>query len=70
MGIGPVDSMLDIDDRYHGIIGNPYFHPCDENETIRLDTLQYIFRSVYGRNVMARIAKKPTLIIDVGTGSG
>ena len=70
MGAGVVHSHLDFDDRYHGIIGNPYFHPCYESESDRLDVLQYIFRSIYGRNVMVRITRKPTLIIDVGTGSG
>jgi hypothetical protein len=70
MGSGTVDSLLDINDSYHGFTGNPYFHPCGDNEASRLDAVQHIFRSVYGRNVMVRIARKPTLIIDVGTGSG
>ena len=71
MDAGPADPLLRIlTDRHHGIVNNPYFCPCDENERGRLDKLQYIFRSTYGRNVMVRLVKKPTLIIDVGTGSG
>lgn len=57
-------------DRYHGIPDNPYFHPCDESEKYRLDGLQYIFRATFGRNIMVPLGPKPTLIIDVGTGSG
>lgn len=70
MGAGPIHSVLDIDDRYHGIADTPYFHPCDESERSRLDSLQNVFRSVYGGNVMVPITAEPTLIIDVGTGSG
>lgn len=71
MDAGPAPSTFWVlINRHHGIINNPYFHPCDEHEKGRLDGLQYLFRSTYGRNVMVHLIKKPTLIIDVGTGSG
>jgi len=56
--------------RFHGIPDNPYPYPCDDEEKNRLDMMQYIVRSVYGGNVMVPINSKPTLILDVGTGSG
>lgn len=56
--------------RYHGISNNPYIYPCDDGEVIRLKKLHCVARTVYGGNVVAPINAKPTLILDIGTGSG
>jgi hypothetical protein len=56
--------------RIHGISGNPYLYPCDEMEKVRLDAMQYIVHSTYKTNVLVPIIRRPTLILDVGTGSG
>lgn len=56
--------------RYHGVAHSPYFLPCDDDEQIRLDALQYAVRNIYGKNVLVPLPRKPTLILDVGTGSG
>jgi len=56
--------------RYHGVVGNPYPLPNDDEEKDRLDELQLCFRQLVGRNVVAPIRKNPTQIVDVGTGSG
>jgi SAM-dependent methyltransferase len=62
---GPVNV-----DRYHGMPNNSYPYPCDDDEKIRLDEMQYVVRTVYGGNVIAPISKRPTMILDLGTGSG
>jgi len=57
--------------RYHGIEGNRYLLPNDTEEVSRLDDLHYLYRCLLGgRNIVAPIARKPTHILDVGTGSG
>jgi ubiquinone/menaquinone biosynthesis C-methylase UbiE len=66
----PPHFLIFLMDRYHGIVGNPYPLPNDEDEAIRLDELQYAMRTVWGGNVFAPISRTPTKIIDVGTGSG
>jgi hypothetical protein len=62
---GPVNVY-----RYHGMPDNSYPYPCDDDEKIRLDKMQYAVRTVYGGNVIAPISEKPTLILDLGTGLG
>ena len=49
---------------------NLYPYPCDDDEKIRLDTLQNVVRMANGGNIIAPISKKSTLILDLGTGSG
>ena len=56
--------------RYHGVEGNEYPLPNDTEEHTRLDNLQYMFRNLLGRNVVAPIGSRPTRILDVGAGSG
>ena len=56
--------------RYHGIEGNEYPLPNDTEEHTRLDSLQYMFRNLLGRNVVSPISSTPTRILDVGAGSG
>jgi len=56
--------------RYHGIDGNEYPLPNDSEEHTRLDNLQHMFRILLGRNVLAPIGPRPTMILDVGAGSG
>jgi hypothetical protein len=55
---------------YHGIEGNKYPLPNDEEEVRRLDDLHLMYRCHLGRNVLAPIRANPTTIIDLGTGSG
>jgi hypothetical protein len=59
-----------LDRRYHGIEGNRYPLPNDEEEIIRLENLHYMFRGLLGRNILAPISARPSGILDVGTGSG
>jgi hypothetical protein len=54
--------------RYHSIVDNPY--PNDDEEVTRLDELQYVIRCFFGRNILAPISRKPSRILDIGTGSG
>jgi len=56
--------------RVHGIIQSPYPLPNDDEEVIRLDEQHYVFKFIFGRNVLAPISRKATNIVDVGTGSG
>jgi ubiquinone/menaquinone biosynthesis C-methylase UbiE len=49
---------------------NHYPLPNDAEETLRLDELHYLYRCLLGRNVIVPIGRKPTNILDVGTGSG
>ena len=55
---------------YHGIEGNKYPLPNDEEEVRRLDDLHLMYRCHLGRNILAPIGANPTTIIDLGTGSG
>lgn len=52
------------------MLHNPYPFPNDEPEVERLDKLQRLHRLLWRRNVMAPIGRKPSLILDLGTGSG
>jgi SAM-dependent methyltransferase len=56
--------------RYHGIEGNSYPLPNDEDEVSRLDDLHFVYRVILGDNIVAPITRTPTDILDVGTGSG
>jgi len=56
--------------RYHGVTNNPYPLPNDEDEKERLDELHQCYRTLFGGNVVTPIRRKPTQIVDVGTGSG
>jgi methylase of polypeptide subunit release factors len=49
---------------------NPYPLPNDDEEIVRLDELQFVIRSAYGRNILAPISKTSGTILDVGSGSG
>ena len=55
---------------YHGIEGNKYPLPNDEEELRRLDDLHLMYRCHLGRNILCPIVPNPTTIIDLGTGSG
>ena len=57
--------------RFHGT-DNRYPLPNDSEEIVRLDELHYMYRGFLGRNVLAPIShtKRPTNILDIGTGSG
>jgi len=56
--------------RYHGVLGNPYPFPNDRLEMERLDELQCCMHALIGTNIVAPIGRKPTQIVDVGTGTG
>lgn len=58
--------------RCHGVVGNPYFLPNDDEEMIRLDELHFVLRKIYKHNVLAPIGRlsKSAKILDMGTGSG
>src|ERR1700736_2121942 len=58
------------DRRYHAVETNRYPLPNDEEETMRLDELHYLYRSLLGGNVVVPIGRKASSILDVGTGSG
>jgi len=56
--------------RMHGIETNPYPLPNDDEEIVRLDELQFVISGFFGPNILAPIARNPTAILDLGTGSG
>jgi hypothetical protein len=57
--------------RCHGVAGNPYFLPNDDEEMIRLDELHFVMQKIYRRNVLAPIRwLDDANILDIGTGSG
>jgi len=56
--------------RYHGIPDSMYPFPNDEEELVRLDTLQALMHSLYRKNIVAPIGENPQRILDIGTGSG
>jgi hypothetical protein len=56
--------------RYHGIVDNQYPFPNDDEEVVRLDELQFVLRSIFGRNVLVPVSPIATRILDVGSGSG
>lgn len=56
--------------RFHGIEGNNYYLPNDHPEFERLDVINTHMRTMWGSNILAPISPKPSLILDVGTGSG
>jgi hypothetical protein len=56
--------------RYHGMPDNPYYYPADDEEAIRLDEIQFVIRTIFHGNILAPILRKPTQILDLGTGSG
>lgn len=56
--------------RYHGVRSSNYPLPNDAEEVIRLDDLHYMYWCYLHKNVVAPIVPNPTLIIDLGTGSG
>jgi ubiquinone/menaquinone biosynthesis C-methylase UbiE len=44
--------------------------PNDDEEFVRLEVVNFVMRSMYGRNVLAPINSNPSKILDVGAGSG
>jgi hypothetical protein len=54
------------------VINSPYLFSSanDDDEAKRLDKMQYVVRTIWGGNVLVPIIKTPTLILDIGTGSG
>jgi ubiquinone/menaquinone biosynthesis C-methylase UbiE len=51
-------------------LNHGYYLPADEAEARRLDAMQFIFRTIFHRNILPSISVPPSLIIDVGTGPG
>ena len=66
--------------RFHGVEDAPYTLPNDEDELGRLADLQTCIKLFFGKNILAPIVAKPSLIgilsfsaltsVDIGTGSG
>lgn len=57
------------DRSHHGVVQNPYPLPNDLEEQIRLDEQHFAMSSCFGGNVLVKL-RKPTKILDIGTGSG
>jgi hypothetical protein len=55
--------------RHHGIVQNPYPLPNDIEEQIRLDEQHFAMSDLFGGNILVKL-RRPTRILDVGTGSG
>ena|SRR5271156_4037075 len=50
--------------------GNAYYLPNDPQECERLDILHIQMRTLWNSNILAPIRPRPSLILDIGTGSG
>jgi len=59
-----------IGKRFHGIEGNNYDLPNDNQEFERLDGLHTTMKAMWGSSILAPIVQNPSLILDIGTGSG
>jgi len=60
-----------IGKRFHGIEGNAYDLPNDQQEFERLDAMHNSMKALWdGLNILAPISPHPSLILDIGTGSG
>jgi hypothetical protein len=55
-------SLLSLLIRFHGVEDAPYSLPNDEEELGRLADLQNCIKVLFGKNILAPIVSKPSLI--------